>query len=353
MAGSIRYVGVEAPLRVDLAGGFTDVPPFCEEEGGFVVNAAASESVFAVVSRAPRGNVVRVETSDRMRLRNNTPGALAAFRIALKDAGAKGVELVLSDRGLSGSGLGSSGALLVAAQVALKAFYKKRIHILQIARRARSIEVEDLGRPGGGQDPMASACGGVLAIEFPKCTRDGRPKQIQLLPRKLELFENSLLIIHLNRPRVSSARIAKVVENIQSRDRNTMETLRSMKRLAIATAAALRRQDVGAAIDSAVEHALVLRRLHPSIFGGGVGDAIDHSIRYGALGAKPCGAGGGGCVLVFIKPSRRRTVLSRLKGSGFDARPFIVHRSGLRVTVHEEQRLSGRPRGSEPHPWQL
>ena len=35
-------LSARAPVRVDLGGGWTDVPPYCEEKGGYVCNIAVA-----------------------------------------------------------------------------------------------------------------------------------------------------------------------------------------------------------------------------------------------------------------------------------------------------------------------
>lgn len=52
-----------APVRIDLAGGWTDVPPFADREGGAVVNLALGRYTYASVQqRAEPG--VRIESGD-------------------------------------------------------------------------------------------------------------------------------------------------------------------------------------------------------------------------------------------------------------------------------------------------
>ncbi|MBP8954494.1 MAG: GHMP kinase, partial [Armatimonadetes bacterium] len=52
-----------SPVRVDLAGGWTDVPPFSAEQGGMVVNAAISRYSYASVIPTDDGRL-RLESAD-------------------------------------------------------------------------------------------------------------------------------------------------------------------------------------------------------------------------------------------------------------------------------------------------
>ena len=52
-----------APVRIDLAGGWTDVPPFSTEVGGAVVNAAITRYTYA--SLIPRDDArIRIVSAD-------------------------------------------------------------------------------------------------------------------------------------------------------------------------------------------------------------------------------------------------------------------------------------------------
>jgi D-glycero-alpha-D-manno-heptose-7-phosphate kinase len=53
--------------------------------------------------------------------------------------------------------------------------------------------------------------------------------------------------------------------------------------------------------------------------------------RNGALGAKVCGAGGGGCVLFMTAPDARQRVEQKLAAAGAKVLPFAVAREGVKV----------------------
>jgi D-glycero-alpha-D-manno-heptose-7-phosphate kinase len=325
-------VVAKAPCRIDFAGGFTDVPPFCEDEGGFVVNAALQ--TFGIRADAmPNGTA----EGDRLWLRGfhgRSARRLAPFVAALEDLPHPPLRLELSQLFPVSGGLGGSGAALVAAQAAVRAFAGGRIDRARLARRAREIEVEELQQIGGGQDPVAAAFGGVLAIEFPRGSRDGVPAKLRLSARFQERLESSLFLVDTGRPRLSSGRIARVVEKIQQKHAPTLRVLRDMERCAREVSRELRREALDGALAAMVEHGRILRRLDPGIFENGVAGAIARAKSAGAVGGKPCGAGGGGCVLLFTKPGEASGVALSMKPP-FAALPVRISSTGVTVRTYE------------------
>ena len=57
-------VSARAPLRLGLAGGGTDVSPFCDIHGGYVLNAAIDRYAYAVIRTLP-GPVLRFFATDQ------------------------------------------------------------------------------------------------------------------------------------------------------------------------------------------------------------------------------------------------------------------------------------------------
>jgi D-glycero-alpha-D-manno-heptose-7-phosphate kinase len=110
-----------APVRIDLAGGWTDVPPFADQEGGAVVNIAINRYT-SVTLRLQPGLGVRLHsidynatvTAERVE-QLEYDGQLDLIKAALKRAGrSTDLELVTRAAAPPGSGLGTSAAMSVA-----------------------------------------------------------------------------------------------------------------------------------------------------------------------------------------------------------------------------------------------
>ncbi|MDQ3996276.1 MAG: GHMP kinase, partial [Gemmatimonadota bacterium] len=160
-----RIVVAHAPTRIDFGGGWTDVPPYPETDGGCVCNLAIAR--FASVQ-------IQEPTSDADRdahFRGDRQEAGPLVAAAIRRAGLRGVEVTLRSDFPIGAGLGGSSAAGVALQGALAAWRDDPADpdpndLSAIAERSRDVEVLDLGVAGGRQDHYAAAFGGALGLWF-------------------------------------------------------------------------------------------------------------------------------------------------------------------------------------------
>lgn len=148
-----RAVRVRAPTRIDLGGGWTDVPPYADHEGGFVCNVA----------------IDRYATATIVAGREPAPASGAdspLIRAALKRAGLTGVHASIQSDFPVSAGLGGSSAASAALLGAIAAWRGEPWERRAIAEAGRRIEVEELGIAGGRQDHYAATHGGALALTF-------------------------------------------------------------------------------------------------------------------------------------------------------------------------------------------
>src|SRR3954469_22669231 len=141
MARTIVHSGTRAPTRIDFGGGWTDVPPYSEREGGFVCNVAIAR--YATVLLAPAANTDGPSLSaDRQRDR-------PLVEAAVRRAGVTGADVALYNDFPIGAGLGGSSAAGVALADALSRCRDESLSPSELAERSRATEVEELGVAGG------------------------------------------------------------------------------------------------------------------------------------------------------------------------------------------------------------
>lgn len=276
-----------APTRLDFGGGWTDVPPYSVEEGGFVCNVAIARYATVHVRRAEGGGT-SIDT------RRATDSALA--EAAVRRAGVSGITVEITSDFPLGAGLGGSSAAGVAVNGALAAWRGAPLDRAALAERSRAIEVEDLGVPGGRQDHYAAAFGGALALTFGDETR---VRRLPVSPELKASLERRCIVAYTGQSRISGDTITAVLDAYRRREPGVLSALRRMKALARAMADELCEHDVDALGDLVWEHWQQQRSLHPSIPTPLIDAIFERARAAGARGAKALGASGGGCVLVI------------------------------------------------------
>jgi D-glycero-alpha-D-manno-heptose-7-phosphate kinase len=321
---TIVHSGTRAPTRLDFGGGWTDVPPYSEREGGFVCNIAIAR--YATVLLAPAANDEGVSlTADRARDRPLVEAAVRRARVS-------GVDVALYNDFPVGAGLGGSSAAGVALADALCRVTGESLSPSAVAERSRATEVEELGVAGGRQDHYASAFGGALALRFSDHGTD--VKRISLTRELVATLERRCIVVYTGESRISGETITAVTSAYERRDAKVLFALRRMRELAEEMAKALERADVDALAAHVGEHWVHQRSLHAAIPTKRIDAIIERARNAGAVGAKALGASGGGCVLVMARDGLEEQVASAVSSLG-PLLPFAIAERGVETSTAE------------------
>ena len=191
-----------APTRIDFGGGWTDVPPYSDEVGGFVCNVAITRYATATVTRTrdSDGEPASASTSAG----DQSIALAAARRFRLSNA-----HIDVQSDFPAGAGLGGSSAVGVAIVAALAAATGESMERTELAELSRSIEIGDLGVPGGRQDHYAAAYGGALGLRFSRDRVDVR--DIPLGAETRAELERRCIVIYTGQSRISGETIDAVL----------------------------------------------------------------------------------------------------------------------------------------------
>ena len=306
-----------APTRLDFGGGWTDVPPYSEEEGGFVCNVAIARYATVRVCAA-ENNEASIDT------RRATDTALA--EAAVRRAGIEGITVAVTSDFPLGAGLGGSSAAGVAVNGALAAWRGVPLDRAALAEQSRAIEVEDLQVPGGRQDHYAAAYGGALALTFGEETR---VRRLPLSPAVKSSLERRCIVAYTGQSRISGDTITAVIGAYRARDAHVLHALGRMKALASAMADEICEgdlDDLGALVG---EHWQYQRSLHPSIPTPLIDAILERARAAGARGGKALGASGGGCVLVIAGEDNVDAVTAAVTELAPNTVPVEIDERGL------------------------
>jgi len=305
-----------APTRIDFGGGWTDVPPYSDEVGGFVCNLAIA-----------RYATVTITQSEQTDATNGSSAADAALaRAAVRRFGASGITIGVRSDFPIGAGLGGSSAAGVATVAALAANRGESMTPTSIAELSREIEIGDLGIAGGRQDHYAAAYGGALGLRFTAGHVDVRPIPIGA---KLKAdIEQRCIVVYTGQSRISGDTIEAVLGAYRQREPGVLNALSEMRAGAERIADALMTGELdllGALVNEQWTHQ---RSLHPAISTPLIDEIIARARDAGAIGAKALGASGGGCVLV-IAGNGRASEVRRAVGSLGEVLPFTIAMNGV------------------------
>jgi D-glycero-alpha-D-manno-heptose-7-phosphate kinase len=310
-----REVVARAPTRIDLGGGWTDVPPYCDREGGFVCNVAITRYATAHVTAAR-------DTRDA-----TTKSDASLVQAALARSGVSGVRVRVDNDFPVAAGLGGSSAASAATLAALSEWSGKEWQPAAIAEEGRRIEVEELGIAGGRQDHYAATFGGALALTF---TNAVDVRRIPLAAKTRQELAVRSILIYTGQSRVSGETITAVLDAYEAGEARVVRALARMRELAREMAAALERADIDAVGESLNEHWEHQRTLHPSIPTPAIDAIIARARQSGALGAKAMGASGGGCVLIVARLDRIEGIRDTITPLG-DILDFDIDMDGLKI----------------------
>jgi D-glycero-alpha-D-manno-heptose-7-phosphate kinase len=313
MTDSRRALVASAPTRLDFGGGWTDVPPYPEERGGFVCNVAIN-----------RRATVRLEA---------TPGAAAPadplLAAALRRGALEHVSVQCASDFPVGAGLGGSSAAGVALAAAIHAWRGESPGPAALAEWSRALEVDELGIAGGRQDHYAAAFGGALGLTFGAETD---VESIALSDAATTALERQCILAYTGESRISATTITAVLDGYAARVPRIVDALESMKRLAMQMRDALHAGDINRLALLVDIHWGYQRSLHPGITTPTI-EAIHAAARdAGASGMKALGASGGGCVLLFA-PAHLADQVAESIAPHAEVLPWQVDRQGVTVTV--------------------
>lgn len=327
-----------APLRLGLAGGGTDLSPYCDEFGGAVLNCTIDRFAYAFVADRDDGRVafqardlgveetLDVDAVEHARLALHRGVHLRICR-DFNEGRPLALTITTTVDAPAGSGLGSSSALVVALVDAFRMHLELPLGQNDVAHLAYEIERVDLGLAGGKQDQYAAAFGGINFIEF---LADDRVVVNPLrVPRRfVNELETSLVICFSGQSRESAAIIDQQTAGMTAHSAQTVDALHDLKADAIEMKRAIfqgRVPEIGRILSrswiakKATAHGVTNARLD---------GLYDLATRNGALGGKVSGAGGGGFMMFVVPPDDRLRLIDVMTQSGCTASPVKFMHEG-------------------------
>ena len=331
---SDQIVWARSPVRIDIAGGWTDTPPFCLMEGGNVINLAIElngqpplqtyvrpcQEPHVVLRSIDLGAVEVVDTYEQLANYNKVGSPFSIPKAALALAGflpgfsadshtslraqleafGCGIELTLLSAIPAGSGLGTSSILAATVLGAVSDFCSLAWDKSEIGKRTLVLE-QMLTTGGGWQDQFGGVLGGVKLLQ----TQKGFNQQplVRWMPDDVFCqpeYASCHLLYYTGITRTAKTILAEIVRRMFLNSNSQLHLLREMKAHTLDMYDAIQRQDflrMGQLIRATwQQNQLLDSGTNPDAVQR-ITDMVDDL----CLGYKLPGAGGGGYLYMVAK----------------------------------------------------
>ncbi|HET7562577.1 MAG TPA: dehydrogenase [Rhodanobacteraceae bacterium] len=333
-------VRARAPLRLGLAGGGTDVAPYCERYGGRVMNVTIDRYAYAIVSpregREACFHALDAGHEEVHACGGNIDGGgplqlLKGVYARVSRDFLNGERPPLSVKTFSdappGSGLGSSSTMVVALVQAFAEYFSLPLGEYEVAQLAYDIERKDLQLAGGKQDQYAAAFGGFNFMEFYAGDRViVNPLRIKDWVRA-EL-EASLVLYFTGVSRDSAEIIERQAKNIDAQDRDATEATHLLKDEAIRMKECVLKGDLHGLATTMQAGWEAKKRMAAGITNPLIDRMEQVACAHGARATKVSGAGGGGFMMFLCDPERRIELSRALLAEGGSILDFHFTQQG-------------------------
>ena len=295
------------PLRISYVGGGTDFRDYFKVKGGAVVSTTINKYVYVTVNPKFDGRIhfrySKVESVDSVDELNHMIG-----REALRMEGIeKGIEIaVISDVPAHGTGLGTSSSLSVGLLKALRKYKGQDISKEEQAEKAVMLEIDILKSLIGIQDQYAASFGGFNLICFPDvgdvCVRNLN----QAYSKKIAWLNEVTMLFYLKDISEDKDRHFEHGINIDERILSLDRQKKLVNDFITWMCREWKENDaeiVGQFVTNSWKYK---KQVNPQATTDYIDSVIESALRLGATGAKLCGAGGKGFLMVICDKEKQQ-----------------------------------------------
>jgi D-glycero-alpha-D-manno-heptose-7-phosphate kinase len=330
-------IRAKAPFRVSFGGGGTDMAPYCVDHGGCVISTTIDRHAY--VSISPRKdetiNVFSPDFDKKISFKYGDKDYSEDFELfkgvinVLKVT--EGFDIITYSELPPGSGMGGSSSLAVALIGAFNEYYDYGLTPHEIAQKAYDIERIELAQKGGYQDQYAAAYGGFNFIEF---TSEVKVLPINVNKDMLNELQYRMILCYVGGSHFSSNIQDEVLSGYELEKKSFMEAMQDLKDVAKEMKKVVESGDTSQlTLFGELLHKgwLAKKSLSSKISNTNVEKFYLTSRKYGVLGGKLLGAGGGGHLLLFSDPNKKHDVIKELEKIGGIIINFHFNPKGLEV----------------------
>lgn len=315
-------ISKSSATRVDFSGGTLDCwPLYLLVDGCVTINLAVSIFTHATLEERP-GREIEVHLKDlkyRRTFRDLDEllacpdDSLLMIRKHLAFwRPEKGFALETFSESPVGGGLGGSSSLSISLIKAFAAWRGEELGVNEMVTLSANLEAQVLGKMTGTQDYFPAIVPGLNAIHYTP-----RGPRLETLPVAKEFWDERMSLVYTGQPHHSGLNNWQVIKASLNGENSTLSALRDIRDVSNDVYAALKAGDLDQ-LPRLFDREFEARvRLSPSFSSPEIDRLRDVALKAGALAVKICGAGGGGCVLVWSQPERKTQVEAGCRAQGF------------------------------------
>jgi D-glycero-alpha-D-manno-heptose-7-phosphate kinase len=314
---------VRSPTRVDLAGGTLDLWPLYNIVGGaMTINVAIDIMTTAEITPLADGKIELI--SDDLNFRRS----FSSLQECLDDSDTKlsllkaqlyywkpsqGFRLQTRSDSPVGGGLGGSSSLTISLLKAFNQFCGGALtEAHQMVEVAHNLESQILHTPTGTQDYYPAFSGGINVLRY---GFDGIEQEI--LDAETSVLAQNFMLVYTGKAHHSGLNNFEVLTKAVQKDAQTMKALWDLKEIAEETVQVVHQRQWTRLPELFQREFKARVKLAPAFSSPEIDKLAEVSLQAGASAVKICGAGGGGCVLVWTEASHRERVKIACQGAGF------------------------------------
>ena len=242
-----------------------------------------------------------------------------------------GLEISTNCQAPQGSGIGGSSALNIALHGALNKFTGKKYSKQEMIEIARNIETQVIRVPAGCQDYFPAMYGGVRSVNPGFLGID-----TETLPVKPKELTRHIVLCYTGKPRNSGINNWEITKKALDGDKKVIRHLGTIRDCTLEMHQLLKKGRISGIAPIFSREWKARKQLAPSITTPQMEKLIRSALKKGALAAKGCGAGGGGCVAFIVPPGKKQLIVDELDLQGGKVLPFQFVSRG-QVTSHQKQ----------------
>jgi len=322
-----------APTRIDLAGGTLDIwPLYLFHHDAQTLNVAISLRQRCWLRTREDGRIVIrsedtgafVDVGHWSELRDNHELKLLGRILHFFEA--SGLEIVTRCESPVGAGIAGSSALNIAVCGALSRWRGRDVEPHELLQIAMNVEAQAIDVPTGVQDYRPALYGGVSAVEL-------RVDGVRRVPLAVapEEIERRVVLAYTGASRNSGINNWEITKRHIDGDREIFDHFERIRDVAVGMRAALEAGDWDEVGRQLATEWTNRKALAPGVTTPVIDGLIDAAVAAGAVAAKVCGAGGGGCLFCLAPPESNAAVRAALAAAGARVLDYTVERQGLIV----------------------